>query len=495
MPLSQIASLATLEQQAIAFVRTRFPGRATGPQNFLGKIARVVAMALFGLQRTAEAIDKDAVPTNRTSTLALDLWAFVFGVPSNAGGYGRNQPTAATGGQAPVTGRAGITVAAGLILTAPDGVTQIRLNGPVTLPGTGSFVAVTKGTSGNLPAGTQLSFVSPPAGCDGTVTLTSPLGGALDLESNASLLQRIYFRLQTPPKGGAVVDYKTWAEEIDGVYIAYVYPRRLGSGTVDVVITAAGSGAGRVPPPAVQNAVTSAITALLPTDVEIYETLVPSQPAGKTLSIRVRAVAAAAQYAWDWDDTSASYTVAAFAAGPPATVTLNIAAPVSLTTAIDGGFTPRIQIVSSAAGAPVVPMQARVTAYDGTKTILTLENPTPAGLVAPNVGDAIYAGSYAAPLVAQAVLAYVDSVGPSRASGYGDIVVSWDDLISIWRIGQTAIDVLDTDGRTKMVKNLVPGGVTIAVGAGAPSAVDYQPTDTLIAPPELALAARVVCTQ
>jgi hypothetical protein len=38
----------------------------------------------------------------------------------------------------------------------------------VVIPGTGSFVAITKGTSGNLPVGSQLSFVSPPAGGDGT---------------------------------------------------------------------------------------------------------------------------------------------------------------------------------------------------------------------------------------------------------------------------------------------------------------------------------------
>jgi hypothetical protein len=60
MPLTSIASLQTLEQQTLAFVRPRFPRRATGRQNFLGKIARLVAMALFGLQRTAEAIDRDA---------------------------------------------------------------------------------------------------------------------------------------------------------------------------------------------------------------------------------------------------------------------------------------------------------------------------------------------------------------------------------------------------------------------------------------------------
>jgi uncharacterized phage protein gp47/JayE len=234
MPLTSIASLDVLEQQAIAFVRTRFPGRATGRQNFLGKIARVVAMALFGLRRTAEAIDKDATPTDKTSSLGLDLWAFIFGVPSNAGGYGRNQATVATGGQAPITGTAGTVVPDGLLLTAADGVTQVKLSGSSVIPATAAnFVAVTKGSTGNLRSGTLLTWVSPPAGCDPTVALSNGLVGGIDVESNTSLLARIYARLQKPPKGGAEVDYVTWSLLASGgIARGYPYPLRGGTGTV-----------------------------------------------------------------------------------------------------------------------------------------------------------------------------------------------------------------------------------------------------------------------
>jgi hypothetical protein len=176
-------------------------------------------------------------------------------------------------------------------------------------------------------------------------------------------------------------------------------------------------------------------------------------------------------------------------------VALNLAAPVTLTSAIDGGLKPRIQIVSTGNGAAVVPIQTRVTAYDNTKTVLTLENPLPSGFVPPNNGDAVYAGSYVASLIAAAVLAYIDGVGPSRVSGYADAVHPWEDFIAIWRIAQTAIDTLDVDGKTKLLKNLVAGGVTIAVGSNAPSTNDYQPADMATNPPELAYASHVVCTQ
>jgi hypothetical protein len=68
----------------------------------------------------------------------------------------------------------------------------------------------------------------------------------------------------------------------------------------------------------VQAAVTSLIHSLLPADVDGYRTLLPSQPGNKALTVRVRAVVAASRYAWDWDDTGATYTVVNYAPGSPA---------------------------------------------------------------------------------------------------------------------------------------------------------------------------------
>jgi hypothetical protein len=70
---------------------------------------------------------------------------------------------------------------------------------------------------------------------------------------------------------------------------------------------------------------------------------------------------------------------------------------------VDAGFTPRVQLVSTAVGAPVIPAQVRVLAYDATHTQLTLDQ-LPNGFIAPNAGDRVYAGGYAAPLIAAVVL-------------------------------------------------------------------------------------------
>jgi hypothetical protein len=90
---------------------------------------------------------------------------------------------------------------------------------------------------------------------------------------------------------------------------------------------------------------------------------------------------------------------------------------------------------------------------------------------------------------------FVESIGPSRACGYADDVDPWDDVVSVFEIGSRALSATDTDGTTKLLSRVLSSGVTIAVGVGAPAAVDYQPGDDGNSPPELAVAAHVVCTR
>ena len=490
--------------QVLAFFRVRFPGRDLGPESWLGKQARATAMALLLIQKAIEDADHDAVPGPLSSTLALDNFAVVFGLPSNKGGYGRNGAVAATGAAGNASGTKGITFSDGLLLTASDGVTTFELQGAVTIPGTppgtdvalAKFVAVTPGLAGNLSVGSQLRWQSPPAGAAATVTLSSPSGGGLDAETDRALLQRILDRLQQPPKGGANIDYITWALERTGVYKAYAYPRRGGTGTVDLVIVAAGSGVGRVPPESVRADVASFILSVQPTNVEGFSVYVPQQPADKDLTIHVRAELAP-KYSWDWSDVGLALTVSAHS---PGSITLSAPAPATLTGAVDQGLKPRLQVVSASLGAPVIPEQPRVTAYDVTKTILTLEG---AMSVEPTNGDKVFAGAYAAPLVAQAVLNFVDSLGSSRKSPYADVVNVWDDTVALYTIATKATDALDVDGITKLLARVPAtdslGGpsVDIAVGAAPPAAEDYQPGDDGGWPnaPEIARAKHVFVTQ
>lgn len=511
-----IPSDETIEAQALAYKRNRFPSRDLGTEGFLGLEARAEALLVLGLLKAVADADKDAVPSSSTSEARLDEWATLFGLPTaTAGVYGRKAAVASSGGAGTLTGTKGTAYVAGATLTAPDGVTIIELVDNETIPGsppgtgstTAAFRAVTAGTAGNLAAQTVLTWVSPPAGADTTVTLTAKLSGGADKESAAELLARLLARLQTPPKGGTAADYRTWGQTVSGVPRAYSYPHRNGLGSVDLVITAAGTGTSRDPGATTASDVDDYINGSSteegqrPVTAQGYRTVRPYMPAYPTggLTIRCRMVPAAAKYNFDWTDTATTYQVGLYessggAVANGAKLTLNVDAPASLTSAVDAGSKPRLQILSTGTSFPAAPVQVRVVGYSGGgNRILELENPLPTGFVAPNVGDRVFAGGPGVDTATAAILAYVDALGPSRQSGYAHALDVWEDTVSIARLTQIALDALD--GSARYFKNIVSSGVTIAVGNGAAAATDATASDTSANGPELLYARHIAVTQ
>lgn len=534
MPIT-VPGYDALYAQAVAYLRNRFPGRDLSKTSFLGKLAAVLAGMMMGLHRSVLSADADAIPSSQSSSTALDRWATLLGLYSTTSGvYGRKSATVSQGMTITVTGERGITYSAGSTLVASDGVTKFELDEAATIagsaPGTGtaydsggnlpSITATTKGIAGNLESGDILTWESPPAGSDGTCTVaTVPTIPGTDRESNEALFLRIQDRLQTPPKGGVASDYRVWAEEADTrVVRAYAYPLRNGLGTCDVIITSAGSGTGRVPAYSLSTDLQALVDDYIngsatqegrrPVGMEGVRVLVPyasaavTNPSDRGLKIYARMVPSLDKYAFDWVDTAATYTVSSVAAGPPAQIALNTAPPASLTTAIAAGLKPRLQILSASATA--VNPEVRAVAFTAPQTI-TLETPLPDGFVMPTggVSERVYAGG---PLVAQTaadLLAYVDSLGPSRLSGYADPMDLWEDTVSIARLTQIALDAVDEDGQ-RMSKNIISGGVTLSVGSNSAAATDVQAVDSYslscygysaVPVPEILCAARVVVTQ
>lgn len=497
-----IESYADLEAAVLAYFQAQLPDAGYGLDDYLGKWARVLAMTLWSLKKSVEDADADAAPSDRSSDAALEAWCYLLGLPNGAGGYGRLVAQKATGGVGTVRGTKGTIFANGLQAFGPDGTTRFALSGSVTIPGTppgsdsiaGNVIAVTAGAVGNLQAGARLTWISPPAGADASFVLSQPLHGGTDLESAASALARIYDRLQNPPKGGTAPDWRAWAATIATVVRAYVYPRRNGTGTVDVVITVAGSGQSRAPSNDLLAAVASVFDANRLVCVEGRRALAPYMPGSHALTVRVRALPASAAYAWDWIDTSGGpWAVAAYDTMAGVHLQLDNPAPSDLIAQIAGGTRPRIQVVNS--NGPVVVEQVRCLSYDAGTQTLTLE----AELTGtPTVGDAVYAGGPIPAIVGTRIRDYVDALGPSRASGLGDALDSWDDTVRTERIAQIVLDSLDANGEraiADIVKSANVPQVTIAVGVGAPSTSNWQAPDNTINGPELAFLARAYVTQ
>ena len=493
-------SLDDITRRQTAHFRTSFPGFPLGIKKFLGRSARAISLGLWGLQKALEDIDIDIVPSSKSSTEILSSWATLTGLPDGAGGYGPLLASTASGGAALLTGTKGTSYPANILATAEDGTTEVRLSGSVIIPGSppglgsvvGQFVATTSGPDGNLPIGSVLTWQSPPPGADPSLTLTSPLTNGAGGESNPDIFSRLVSRLQTPPRGGVAEDYRIWSQSVTGIVGVYVYPKRSGTGTVDVVCTTGGSGQGRKISVSQQTAVQGVIDDKRPVTSDGANALIPYMPNGSGHLARVRVTPYLPKYAFDWVDTAATFTVDLYTGTIPATLRLNTLAPATLKAAIDAfnigsGPMPRLQVLST--GSVVNPGIGCVAWIDGGgKTTLTLET-IPATWITPTIGDAVFAYGPVVESIAAGVLSFVDSLGPSRVSGLGDALTPWQDTITISGLVRIAEDALDTDG-TKFVSKTIAGGTTID-GVAA----DVQGSDGIANGPELLYLSHVAITQ
>lgn len=152
-----------------------------------------------------------------------------------AGMYGIS-PTAATFASGNVSATGAGTIPAGAILQRADGVLY-RAPNEITFSGNAivSIEAVEAGSAGNFDAGETLTWQSPIAGVDATVTIGGAgITGGFDEEDTEGTRDRHLLRLREPPEGGADQDYEAWALAVSGVTRAWVFRHENGLGTVVV---------------------------------------------------------------------------------------------------------------------------------------------------------------------------------------------------------------------------------------------------------------------
>lgn len=475
-----------LFELAIAYLQVAYPKASVGTRAYLGHQARSLAQLVGVLQqgvREADAngvpayqVDYDGVLRSRCSKEALDDWAFTFGVPSNRGPgvYGRNAAQNARGGAGTASGAPGTVIPAGYTLADENtGAVIVSLVSTVTLDAGGagscSFVAVTTGAAGNLPVGAKLRWQTPPGGLSPLVTLTTALVGGYEEESDLELLARIIGRLQNPPRGGTAHDWRDWSEtakdtagRLVGIRRAYVYKVRNGAGSVDIVITQDGNGTGRDPGATKQGLIAAALDKLrIATDS--YRVIRPSFAPAFRLLVKVVATYG---NGYDWDDGGSPMTIVSVSGLQIVISGAN--APANLVAAINAGSYPRIQVAGLSVG-PLPQMRRVYASAPNTpmagQTTLSL---TEAFEVAPAAGEVLYAGGGCVETVASAVLAYINGVGPSRQSGYADPLDSWEDVVSVSRVAQSAIDSRDAYGQPVISYDPRVGegvGVVFTVGA------------------------------
>lgn len=148
-------------------------------------------------------------------------------------------PTAATyaAGSVTMLGTSGTIVPLGTPLQSASGV-EYKTTATATMSGIPTLVpvvAVLAGAAGNANAGLVLTFESPIAGVNSSVTVAAGgLGGGSEAEDIEAFRARFLEFLRTPVQGGASSDYVAWAKQVAGVTRAWVYPGEQGSGSVVV---------------------------------------------------------------------------------------------------------------------------------------------------------------------------------------------------------------------------------------------------------------------
>lgn len=151
-------------------------------------------------------------------------------------GIHRKSATKATG-KVQITGAIGATVAKG-IYVATEIVTFVTTES-LTIGDTGkAFVNVEcteSGVIGNVAANTIKYFSVTLEGLTAVINPEAFTSG-YDKESDESLRERFYGKVNTPATSGNASHYEQWAKAVTGVGAAKIFPTWNGPGTVKVVI-------------------------------------------------------------------------------------------------------------------------------------------------------------------------------------------------------------------------------------------------------------------
>lgn len=491
-----VLTLDELRVNAKAAIRGKFPTRSAHDEAWLTKQANALAGLLWSLHDKVQQADWDATPQTKSSYAGLAMWAYVLGLTDGASGYGAKVATAAQGMTVTLTGTPAAVVWNGAgsspTWTAADGETTFALTASATIGG-GGTVSVTMnasstGTGGNLAADDTITLSSSIPGVDASATVTTaPTTRGANAESIGDLLTRVLYATQHPPKAITAPDLREIAEGVTlgavSVYRAYVYPRRQGTGTADVVPLLSGTGTARRPSAAMVAAVQSALTLNRTVTAQSTTALRATVNSGHAIIVRGTA---STNYPWDWDSsTGGPWTIDTLTDSTHLKMSTTL--PTDFKAAVDAGSKPRIQVKRTGS---VLPQQFRCTGWSdgGGKTTVTLETATTASTV-PTVGDPVYAGSSFVADIAQAILNYVDALGPSLASGMADTATdSWDDTIVVDQLRRVALDAADANAVRYLRK--LAATPTIDGGTSDAQAADSTPGT----PPEFLYLSSVLVT-
>ena len=204
--------------------------------SFADDVIGPTALELFKLYQALEAVVPIAF-VDETSGEYLERRCRDYGITRKEGTRARCAVR--------FTGDVGVCIPAGKVFLTADGL-EFTLEEDVVLAtgeATGVLVADEVGERYNVA---ENAVVRQLTSTGGLASFESGRGeGGSDPESDAALCGRLYDYLRKPATSGNLFHYQQWANEVDGVGKAKVFPLANGPGTVKVVLAGTdGKGAG-----------------------------------------------------------------------------------------------------------------------------------------------------------------------------------------------------------------------------------------------------------
>lgn len=283
----RLPSLADLAKRIRDGFKAEIPGAdAEIWPNNLYVVGKVVSGALFEVYLRIEWLYRQIFASTATGE-HLDRHAYEVGLSRKPAAYAR--------GTATVTGIPSELVPAGRRFVRVDGRVYRTVDN-VTIPSSGkatiTLQSVDPGRAVNTAATTVLAREThyDELTADATVTARGLIGGA-NAESDDALRERILFRRRNPPMGGALHDYRIWAEAVVGVRKAFVSVYADGGRMVAVYVLGDGLGTDAIPDPSLIEAVAARIAEERP--VTAIATV--TRPVARTIDITLEGLTPSSQ--------------------------------------------------------------------------------------------------------------------------------------------------------------------------------------------------------
>ena len=196
-----------------------------------GKTISGIVSGMYGDQAN---VDSDSFISSSNGS-ALDLRGEDLGIP-------RNQPTYAISADIQITGINGTVIGIGALtfLYVATNIQYTNTTGGTIAGGILNLqiTALIAGEIGNVVAPDTLQIISTPSGVNAIATLIDSIADGSDIETDNSYRARLLARLQNPPSGGNLADYKAWGYAADSsIQLVTIYRWATGLGTVGIYIT------------------------------------------------------------------------------------------------------------------------------------------------------------------------------------------------------------------------------------------------------------------